>query len=194
MPMNEDVLKQKKLLRRKMINWRELINSNNRVEWNRLICNNILSLPEFNDAEYIAGYIAFKGEVNLTTVLETGLRYDKKVVLPVTDAVKHIMIFRQIFDLTTLVNGGYGILEPPSQNNIINISQINCVIVPGVAFSSKGARLGYGGGYYDSILSYTNCPKIAVAFSGQILDDIPTDETDILMDYIITEKDILKFN
>ncbi|MEI6518617.1 MAG: 5-formyltetrahydrofolate cyclo-ligase [bacterium] len=192
--MKSDIKSQKKILRHETIRWRESISDDNRLEWNRLICQNVCSVPEFLNSKCIAGYISFKGEVDLSSIFNDAFNLEKTLVLPATEPQNHKMFFREINNLDTLVAGGYGILEPPTENRVIDLKKIDLIIVPGVAFSRNGARLGYGGGYYDGLLAQTESLKIAVAYSGQVYNEIPTDEYDIMMDYLITEHEILKFD
>ena len=66
------------------------------------------------------------------------------------------------------------------------------VIVPGIAFDRSGGRIGYGGGYYDTYLAgKTKCIKAAAAYSMQITEQIPTEPSDVKMDLIITEKELI---
>ena len=82
--------------------------------------------------------------------------------------------------------GVLGILTPPPQPAWPR--QIDLVIVPGVAFSAAGARLGYGGGYYDRWLAlHPATIPIALAFDLQVVDHLPTTPRDVLMPTIITE-------
>ncbi len=67
-----------------------------------------------------------------------------------------------------------------------------CFIVPGVAFDRSGHRLGRGGGYYDKLLSGVAAPKIALAFSFQLLTMLPCESHDIVMDIIVTEQEIIR--
>ncbi|MBQ8480831.1 MAG: 5-formyltetrahydrofolate cyclo-ligase [Akkermansia sp.] len=86
-------------------------------------------------------------------------------------------------------------IQPDSRNipapieglTYIPPQQFDIIIVPGVAFTAQGARLGYGGGYYDTYLP--QCPQatlIAAAFPGQILESIPTEAHDLTIPHIIT--------
>ena len=71
-------------------------------------------------------------------------------------------------------------------------SEVDLIIVPGVAFDKCGYRIGYGGGYYDRFLSnLDHVTKISLAFNMQLIDKIPTDHFDIPVNYIITEKEII---
>lgn len=66
------------------------------------------------------------------------------------------------------------------------------VIVPGVAFSRDGHRLGRGKGFYDRYLENKDIIKIGVCFHEQLLVDVPYEEHDIRMDYVISSKEIVK--
>jgi len=94
--------------------------------------------------------------------------------------------------------GAFSIQEPdPALCLKIEPDQIDVVIVPGSVFDKRGARFGYGGGFYDRFLA-NDAPqaiRIALAFSFQVLDNnIPVKSHDQFMDYIITEKEIIFCN
>ena len=85
--------------------------------------------------------------------------------------------------------GSYGIMEPVGE---AYYGDIDAVIVPMCAFDKKLNRLGFGKGYYDKFLKDKKSLKIGVAFSCQETVDIVTKDTDVKMDYIVTEKGILR--
>ena len=67
------------------------------------------------------------------------------------------------------------------------------IIVPGVAFSKKGERLGYGGGFYDRFLEkHPQIRRVAVAFEFQMMPEVPTEPTDISPEIIVTEEEIYR--
>ena len=83
-----------------------------------------------------------------------------------------------------------GILEPdPSIHAKVNTMEIDFIIIPGIGFSRDGKRLGRGGGYYDRYLETTleQTLKIGVAFSLQIIAEIPMQTHDIAVDLLITD-------
>ncbi len=86
---------------------------------------------------------------------------------------------------TSFEKGSYGIMEPVGSS--FN-EEIDVVIVPMCAFDNKLNRLGFGKGYYDRFLKNRNTLKIGVAFSCQQTEDIIKKDTDVTMDYIVTEK------
>ena len=67
------------------------------------------------------------------------------------------------------------------------------VLVPGVAFDRQGSRMGYGKGYYDRFFEgKTDCVKVGVAYELQVADQLPTEENDLPMEYLVTEKGVWK--
>lgn len=86
----------------------------------------------------------------------------------------------------TLSVGSYGILEP--QHGIpVSVAEIDVIVVPGVAFTKSGIRLGRGKGFYDKYMSQKEfrAHKIGVCFSCQFLDELPCDVHDVLMDEVV---------
>ena len=94
-----------------------------------------------------------------------------------------------------LIRGDLGIFQPSKEfYRLCPPDILDLVIVPGVAFTVQGYRLGRGGGYYDHFLSQLEprTTSVALAFEMQILTEIPVEEKDVPVDYIITEKRIIK--
>ncbi len=123
------------------------------------------------------------------------LSQGKAVALPRTIIAQRQLECFQISSLDDLVTGAYSIMEPdPERCPRVDPSELDIVIVPGSVFDRRGGRLGYGGGYYDRFLS-KDAPqalRIALAFSFQVQDNnIPLQPHDELMDYIVTEKEII---
>lgn len=94
----------------------------------------------------------------------------------------------------TLKKGAFGIFEPAPARPPHARTGLSAVLVPGIAFDLKGNRLGFGGGYFDRFLKSLpkKTKKIALAFSGQIVQAVPKEPHDIKMDHIITEKGVFK--
>jgi len=72
-----------------------------------------------------------------------------------------------------------------------DMSDIDLIIVPALAVSISGQRIGYGGGYYDKLLKQTFAPKVVLAFEFQIFDYIESTNFDTRIDKIITERRII---
>jgi len=94
--------------------------------------------------------------------------------------------------LESLKINKYGIPEPV----IENIVYPDILLIPLVAFDKNLNRLGYGGGYYDRLITKLSKKKkilkIGLAFSFQKVDKVPTNKYDQKLDYIVTERNILK--
>ena len=86
-----------------------------------------------------------------------------------------------------LQQGAYGIMEPCGEV-FTDYDSIDVAIIPGMAFDKQGHRLGRGKGYYDRFLSkIPKVYKIGLCFSWQLVDEVPCDEHDIIMDEIIVQ-------
>ena len=83
-------------------------------------------------------------------------------------------------------------LTEPKNTEVFLPEKIDCIIVPGIAFSLGGARVGFGKGCYDVFLSKTRAVKIGFCYDFQLCERIETDAFDIGMDYILTENKLIK--
>ena len=92
-----------------------------------------------------------------------------------------------------IVLGWRGIPEPAPGCARVDASDVDWVLVPGVAFDRTGARIGYGGGYYDRLLPMLppRAARVAGAFSMQIVDEVPSAPHDITMDAVVTEDGVV---
>jgi 5-formyltetrahydrofolate cyclo-ligase len=84
--------------------------------------------------------------------------------------------------------------EPSSAAELVPIEEIDVFVVPGLGFTRGGKRLGRGGGYYDFTLQAgpENSRRVGLAFSEQMVDDLPTSENDVDMDLVVTEVESFK--
>lgn len=95
------------------------------------------------------------------------------------------------YNRTKLHLGAFNI-EEPIGDETTDMSEIEMVVVPAVAYDRRGNRVGRGKGYYDRLLKDTKAIKIGVAYDFQIVDDIDTDPFDVAVDYVITERGIIR--
>ena len=95
------------------------------------------------------------------------------------------------YDKSRLQQGSFHI-EEPSGDDIVDISKIDLITVPGVAFDRHGNRIGRGKGYYDRLLRNASAVTIGVAYDCQLCDEIEPDEFDVPVDYVVTESGIHK--
>lgn len=164
--------------------------------------NNIIHSQLFHASDILLLYFATGSEVEMDRVIKKALRSGKKVYLPLTNRVNTVdrnsqnneMEFHRLYTLEELRIGNYGIYEPSKENEIYIQSEGDkaIIFVPGVVFDRNGNRYGYGKGYYDRYLSDMNIEKVGVCYEMQLLHKIPSDEYDIKMDYLVTEKELWK--
>lgn len=83
-------------------------------------------------------------------------------------------------------------IEEPDGDDVRDISAIDMVVVPAVAYDRRGNRVGRGKGYYDRLLRDTSAIKVGVAYDFQLVDDIDADDHDVPVDYVITQRGILR--
>ena len=88
------------------------------------------------------------------------------------------------FQPQTMQTGSFNIIEP--QGEPVDKNLMDLVIVPAVAFDGKGGRVGRGKGYYDRLLNGCNATKIVVGYPFQLIEEVPAEEHDIKMNYIVT--------
>lgn len=146
-------------------------------------------------AERIMLYYSFRNEVITHDIIDKLLAKNKEVFLPYTVVGKKEIQINRINDIKDdLIEGVYGVMEPRKKENQ-SIKDLDIVVVPGMVFTKKGYRLGYGGGYYDrflSRLSKKTC-TIGFVFDSLLLNELPLEEHDLPVEMIITEKNIIDF-
>jgi 5-formyltetrahydrofolate cyclo-ligase len=149
----------------------------------------ILKSKKFEKARSVGAYFAFGSEVKTDRILDEALRVGKKVSLPRVEGES--IRFYEFSDRQNLVKGRFGIMEPLASSEI---TDIDLLIVPGIAFDNEGYRLGYGKGYYDRYLSETEAYSIGLAFSFQMTDEICSDGHDRRVNAVATEKSLISFD
>lgn len=156
-----------------------------------MITEKIINHPEYQEAKWIFCYMDAKGEVQTKYLIEHAWKNGKRVVVPKVEGKE--MSFYEITGFSQLETGNFGIMEPVSTCiKVDSKDKKSIMIIPGVAFDQAGNRIGYGGGYYDKyISSHSKMYKMAIAFSVQIVPQIPSEEYDIKMDCIITERGVI---
>jgi len=182
-----DVRGEKRALRRRILRERDGLPAERRAAWSRSIAERLLARPELLRAGTVHLFASFGSEVETLPIVERLLASGRRPVLPVVLRETWTMKHAAIRGLDDLVPGFKGILEPADGCPSCDPGEIDLVIVPGVAFDRRGGRLGYGGGFYDRFLAGCPAPRIALAFSMQIVEAVPCEECDLPIDVILTE-------
>ena len=182
-------------LRKELLKKRDSIPREVRKIKNGLIRDRLFSLYEIKNAKTLFFFASFRTEVNTSLMIEQVLSAEKRLVLPKVDAGNRRLVLYEVETVGELLPGYMGIPEPSITNaeRHRNIQDVDAVIIPGAVYDTSGNRIGYGGGYYDKLLSgLTNkIPIIAPAYEEQVVDSIPEEPHDIKVHMIVTDRRVI---
>ncbi len=187
-------LSTKPIIRKRIQSQREQLSPEVRSAHSEAITNNIVLLPAYRASGAVLGYMNFGAEFASELWAARALADGKRLALPrVNHHTNHLDLY-WVEDIEgQLAQGLWGIREPVVERceRLAGLNEVEFALLPGVAFTRAGARLGYGGGYYDKLLGNAEvCPVLAAAaFSLQLVEHIPQETTDVKVDWIITEQE-----
>lgn len=155
------------------------------------IYRHVCAMPAFMNSQTIMLYLALPQEVQTAALLAECRRKAKQVAVPVVTRQGLVAAKLQPGE-TKLKAGPFGILEPAPGATIFSPDDIDCVLVPGVAFDHRGARLGFGKGYYDRFLCRlpASAQVCGLAFSSQIVEHVPESPHDVRVRWLVTDQDV----
>ncbi len=169
---------------------RNAIPSDIRQEKSALVCEKLFDLPKFSkdmSNQCVMSFFSFGSEIDTSYINREFMNRQVKLYLPRVRSIKNRTM--DIVEYTTnsvLVESKYGIFEP-LDGDLIQANQLDVIIVPALAFDKENNRLGYGGGFYDSILcsAKKSCLKVGLCFKEQMLEKIPVEGHDEVVSFII---------
>lgn len=158
------------------------------------IQSRFLATAYYDKARTVALYAPIRGEVPTKDILTAALSDGKVVCYPLSHVHGRILSFRAITSEAELEPGRLGVREPTSSADLIAVEQIDLFVVPGLGFTRDGKRLGRGGGYYDATLRAASerSRRVGLAFSDQVVDDLPVNDDDVRMDLVVDERETLR--
>ena len=192
---NEPVNFKKAQLRKEFLKKRDSMSRDEILKKSQLIESRLFITDEYREAELILLYASYGSEVHTFGIMERALKDGKRVAFPKCVNVdgSPSMEFYEVHSISELSDGYKGILEPDTQNHSLKkvTGSADLCIVPGVSFTRRGYRIGYGKGFYDRYIRSGGAKKyIGISFKSQLTHDFPTDETDMAVDALITEDSI----
>ena len=151
----------------------------------------VLALDAFERAPIVAVYAALGAEVDTTAIVLGAVARGKRVAFPRAAGDRGLAF--SLSSLDALVQGPYGARQPPPDAPILEPSRLGLVLVPGVAFDLECRRLGRGRGHYDATLSAmpAGIVRIGLAFEVQIVDEVPSEPHDVVLDAVVTESRVV---
>ena len=196
----DNISQKKRELRAMMLLRRDALMPLERERMSASITAQLLALPDYRQATTVMAYMSMGSEFSTLNFVQQVLLDGKRLVLPRVDKLTRSLALHEVADLHDLATGVWAISEPKPDAKIYPLSEIDFILVPGLAFDRCGYRLGYGGGFYDrlfakNMLTVTKTPasmRVSAAFSMQIIDAVPTTEEDQKVAVIITENEMMQ--
>lgn len=179
--------KEKSSLRRLLLQKRDTISADYISIASKQIQKNLKKIEAYRVAKKIAGYYSIGSEVRTGSIIQEILADGKTVALP--RVVEDKIVFCEVRSFDELEKGEFGIMEPKLSCPITN--NFDIILVPAIAMTKEGQRLGYGMGYYDRFLANTTATTIALAYSKLLVKSIPRSNHDITIQWIVTEDDVI---
>lgn len=188
---NPSISERKKGLRQKMLAMRRALSANETESRSSSLKENILSLPEYKNAKKIMAFLAMKGESNLDGFIRQALLDGKEVYIPVCLPESQMEAGRLI-DMEHFEKGPLGLRNLPAGYEVTSPESLDLVLIPGLAVSQEGIRLGMGAGYYDRYLARVPFEKrVAALWDFQVIPDIPSEPFDQKIAKIVTDKSVI---
>lgn len=211
----------KQALRERIIAQREQLPPDTRAAHNATITKRLLQLPQYQQAQVVLGYMNFGAEFASELWVQRVLTDGKKLALPRVNRRTMQLDLYWVDDIENqLAAGMWGIREPIVERceRVGTIFEVEFALLPGVAFTRDGGRLGYGGGFYDKLLmkqlatrlgEQTTLAKslvmaqledenqasrpslVAAAFAMQVVPNVPQETTDVKVEWLVTEHETI---
>ena len=167
-------------LRKKILQEMKALSQEQKQAMDRVLTERFLQHPFYQEVKTIATYLSFPHEFQTQELIKRMLKDGKKVLIPKTYP-KGRMEF-VVYDPKQLAKTSFGLLEPQGDLEVVEPSQIDLIHVPGLAFTTEGYRIGYGGGYYDRYLEHFAGHTMSTIYPCQVQEfnlenhDIPVQE------------------
>lgn len=186
-------------IRKQILALREHLPTVAREQYSDTIVERLCQLPEYHSARAVLGYMNFGSEFASERWASRALADGKQLLLPRVNHHSNHLDLYAVEDLDTQLEPGlWNIREPLVQRcgRALSLNEVEFALLPGVAFTIAGCRLGYGGGFYDKLLakwrqSQRRPVLVAAAFSLQIVPWLPQEATDVTVQKIVTEQAVV---
>lgn len=165
-----------------------------RKDKSRRVCRNLIATEPYQNASIIMLFLSLPHEVDTSDAILQAWQLGKIVAVPKISWQQRHMIPVRINSLDTsgFSTGTWG-LRNPLTGVPIPFGEIDLVVAPGLGFDRQGNRLGRGGSYYDRFFANRNlkASRCGLAFSEQIVESIPTTDTDEPVEFLVTDEEVV---
>lgn len=199
MRTTSDIQARKQTLRQRIIALRDASAALERSQWSQRILRRLTGMALYRKAQVVLGFMNFGSEWESAEWVKHALAEGKHVLLPRVNKANRQLDLYEIRDADEdVAPGAYGIREPLVDRckPFEALAEIDLILLPGIAFDRTGGRLGYGGGFFDRLLScLPHQPHlIAGAFALQVVEHIPQEPTDHRVHILVTEHETIRCN
>jgi len=192
------IQKQKEILRRTAYDARNAEKDNETAS--KRAVKTLIALPEYKAAKTVMWYADCRSEMATQFALPAAIESGKRIAVPycTTGASgENKLGLWHLQSIEELVSGKWKVLEPPREEwsrteKQIQPEELDFVVVPGVAFSRDGARLGNGQGYYDRLLSSvrSDCALVGLSYESQLFEEVAMEPHDVYVNKVVTESSV----
>lgn len=172
-------------LRKQVLHEMKALSQEKKQAMDQALTERFLNHPVYQEAKVIATYLSFPHEFQTQELIKRMLKDGKKVLIPKTYP-KGRMEF-VVYDPKQLAKTSFGLLEPQGDLEVVEPSQIDLIHVPGLAFTTEGYRIGYGGGYYDRYLEHFAGQSLSTIYPCQI-QDFNSEDHDIAVQEVLIDE------
>jgi len=175
--MEDEVSTGKQQLRHRLLQWRRDVSARTRADMSQAICAHLMGWSAFQRAHAVVAYTPLGAEADPTHAVENARAAGISIFVP------------------NWQDGAIEFVDDKSTRSPDTERSDLLMLVPGVAFDLRGARLGRGEGWYDRALSrFAGAVRAGIAFEGQILQRLPEEPWDVPMHFLVTERRVLAVN
>lgn len=180
----------KAALRRELLRQRKHTEPAQKAAIDRAIAVNVLQTEQYQHSKTLFIYYSTAEEIDTHAIIADALAHGKRVCLPKC-LPGHVMQPRAITSENDLTEQTFGIPEPGVHCAVVPPEEIDLCLIPALACDMTGARLGYGGGFYDRFLPQTSAYHMVLCAQSRILPHVPAEPHDIRCGCIVTEQEVV---
>ncbi|SDN41879.1 5-formyltetrahydrofolate cyclo-ligase [Alkalicoccus daliensis] len=174
-------------IRQKMLSYRKNTEIYDKKDQEQLLYKQLFEHEAWKHADVIAVTISVGDELDTYPIIQKAWKEGKTVAAPVVNKNTRQLDFYSFTDFSECRKASFGLIEPdPSKTGFCAADMLELIITPGLAFNKEGYRIGYGGGYYDKLLSRTSGYSISLCFDFQLVEHIPVETFDQPVNEILT--------
>lgn len=169
------------------------LSAEKKAEKSKKACQALIATPQFQDASVVMMYLSMPQEIDTSDAILHAWQLSKIVVVPKILWNDGHMLPVRINSLEAEFTIGVSGLRNPVKGEPMPFEEIDLVVAPGLGFDKNGNRLGRGGGYYDKFFAHhrLKAQKCGFAFTEQMVADIPVNEHDVSVDFLVTDAEVI---